>query len=95
MPGLPLPVAVARGISLSQVRTDYGLGVENGIVQVRNLWSQNLGDCRDHFRGNAQAVGLMVSGDMVGDKPEEWSECFGCAADSGSGQLRDRVDMAS
>jgi len=87
MPGLSVSVALAGGISLSQVRTYCGLDVEIGVVQVCDLWSQNLGDCRDHFRGNAQAIGLMVSVYMVGNKSEEWSECFGFATDFGSGQL--------
>ena len=47
------------------------------------------------FPGHPQAVGPLVSDDVVGDQPEEWSQCSGLAEGSGTGKLQDGLDVAA
>jgi hypothetical protein len=51
---------------------------------MRGMWTKEFSNSRDHFRRNAQTVGSLVPGNLVGNQSEERSQCFGAAAYSGT-----------
>ena len=62
------------------------------------LWTMRLsgfGDGGHDFPGHSSAAAHLVSGDVVGDEPENRGECSGTAKHFGSGKLRHRLGAAA
>lgn len=59
------------------------------------VWEKDIGNSRNHIRGNPKALGFVVPGDLVGNHSEERSQCTGLEADSWVGQLPNRMDMVA
>ncbi len=95
VPRVLVPIALAGGVSLPGLWPWWSLDSEGWLVQMQELRTQGVGDCRNDFRWHTQATGLVVPGNLVDDEPEERSQCLGLEADSWTGQLRDRMDMAA
>jgi hypothetical protein len=62
---------------------------------MRAMRPTNFGDGGDHFSGYAHAVAGVVSGEVVADDAEKWSQCAGSAARARSEALPDRLDVAA
>ena len=62
---------------------------------MSGLRTQSFGDRGNDLRGDTQAAGSVVPGNLVGNESEERSQCPGSATDSRAGKLRDGVDLAA
>ena len=72
-----------------------GVARATTVVAVRGLRPPDVGDRRHDLPGHADAVGDVVPSDVVGDEPEDGGEHLGVAADVGSAQLQDRLDVVA
>ena len=72
-----------------------GVARATTVVAVRGLRPPDVGDRRHDLPGHADAVGDVVPSDVVGDEPEDGGERLGVAADVGSAQLQDRLDVVA
>jgi len=95
LPGVSVPIALADGVPLSQVRDWEGLVDAFGAVAVRRVRTPGLGDGRNDFPGHAHPADRLVSSDVVGDHTEERCECLGVAAGFGVGKLPNRLGLAA
>ena len=85
---------VAGGVSVPALWGAEGVARATTVVAVRGLRPPDVGDRRHDLPGHADAVGDVVPSDVVGDEPEDGGERLGVAADVGSAQLQDRLDVA-
>lgn len=60
---------------------------EKSAVQLRAVPVSDVGQGGDHFCGIALVSGDVVSGDLVGNQPEERSQRERAATHLGAGQL--------
>jgi len=44
---------------------------KRGVVALRQVWSPNIRDGRHDISGHPQAAETLVSGNVVGDQPED------------------------
>ena len=86
---------VARWVSVPALRRRKGLAATFGAPGMRELRVSNVGHGGDDLPGHAQATGVVVSHDVVGDQPEERSQRLGSAARPWAGKLQDRLDVAA
>lgn len=66
-----------------------------GLAPVCALRAADLGDYRHAVPSVQAAVAVVISGHVVGDRPETRSQCAGIAAAPGIGQLPNGLDLAA
>ena len=81
MPGLRPAAALAGGVRLPAMRSDWG-GVGNGAwgVSLPGMCWRDVADGRHDLRGDAQAIADVVPADVVRHQPEERRQCLRLAA---------------
>jgi hypothetical protein len=95
MPGLPVPTALARGISLSEVRHRSLLAGAFGVDAVPAMRPSDVGHGRDDLSRHAQTAGGLVPGHVLADESKERRQRAWAAGGLGTGQLQDGLDMAA
>ena len=71
MSGIPGPAAMAGWLPLSTLWRWAVVAGARGAVGVRGLRLPNLSDSGNDLPGHPDPVAHLVSGDVVGDHPEE------------------------
>lgn len=62
---------------------------------MHKVREEDIGNSRDDIRGNPEAFGFMVPGDLVGDLPEKRRQCAGVETNSRSWKLSNRMDLVA
>ena len=94
MPDLLGGFAMGRWFSLSAVWRKQDMA-DGKASALRGMPVQVVVDGGDHVSRHAEAVDALVPCDLVGGEPKERGERQGDPADSGAGQLRNRVGVAA
>jgi len=76
----------------------FGQSVLAGAIcaaGVRQMWPPNLGDSGDDLPGHAQALGGLVSRDVLGYDAKERGQRPGATTGTWIGKLQDSMDVAA
>ena len=80
---------------MSTLRHQASLDHEPGSVDVQRVPVPSVGYGGHDIRAIAFAADHLVSGDLVGEQPEERRECSGTATRAGLGELQDGMGHAA
>ena len=72
-----------------------GLADVIGFDTMFKMFAQSLNTCRYNLPWNKEAPEIMVSSDVVYNKPEIRRKCIGPATHTWFGQLSNSVELAS
>lgn len=95
MPGVSVPIALARGLLLPAMRVSGGHDGAEDTFAMSSLPVPDLGDSGHDLSGHAHAATIVVSNHVVGDDSEEWGQCSGATACSGFEAVSNRLDVAA
>src|ERR1019366_612403 len=95
LPGLSVPPALARRVSLFALPRDQSVAAANGTLAMCQLRASDLGDGGDDFSRYANPAYGLVSCHVVGDQSEKWSQRLGATASLGLGELPDGLGLAA
>src|SRR6266478_222251 len=91
---IPLCTPLARGVPLSRLRWDQGLGNAERALAVRRLSISGVGYRRHDFPRQPLAADHVVSSDVLHDESEKWCQRLGPATGVGFWELQDRLGSA-
>src|SRR5271165_4880050 len=95
LPGVSVPPALARRISLFALPRDQSVAAANGTLAMCQLRASDLGDGGDDVSRYANPADGLVSCHVVGDQSEKWSQRLGATASLGLGELPDGLGLAA
>jgi hypothetical protein len=90
-----MKLRMASGIRLSPLQYAVSLGNQPKPAGVYEMSVPGISHGGHDISGYAETTDIVVPGNLVGYRSEEWCQRLGCATDSGTGQLHHGMDLAA